>query len=109
MTRRLLDYDGNVLKTFEYDAANDRGIIHSAQDCSKILDANKADFNDPVKPSDNRTLFPIARIPREVFNRWCIEERRNLWALSRHELNAYIRRKLNDPDWRFLKRTPIAI
>ena len=107
--RRLLDHDGHVLKTFEYDATEDRGIIHSAQDCTAILDANKRDQSDPVLASDGALLFPIARIPREIFNRWCIEERKNLWALPKRELNAYIRRKLNDTDWRFLKRTPIRI
>jgi len=67
-----------------------------------ILERNKAAQNDwdGVKGD----LIHAATIPVSVMLQWYLED--GIWATSDMD---YLCRKLNDPDWRYLKRIPIEL
>lgn len=80
----------------------DNGDVHahSVQDVEDILDANKALQNDPQKSDWGRH---IASIPNIQIVKWMNEEGVNLLKLQGSELQRFLRRKLNDPDYRWLR------
>ena len=112
--RRLLDADGGVIRTFELDDNEPGGGtigIRTQQDVTAIIDRNKEMANDPppVLMKGDRFLYPIASIPLGILDQWAAEDGVHYWRLPREEQAAYLRKKLNDPDWQHLKRTPITI
>lgn len=82
------------------------GLIHAEriQDCEPIIEHNKALQSIPQKSGWGRH---IASIPNVIYEMWFNEynEGRNP-PDSRPfgpEFGEFVRRKLNDPDWRFLR------
>ena len=82
----------------------DRGertiTAETVQDVEPILDLNKALQNAGRQSGDFRH---IGTIPNVVLVKWLYEEGANVWRMSAHEFGQFIRRKLNDPDWRHLR------
>jgi len=101
--KRLLDADGGVVSTFHYDEGEETTTVSVAQDVEPILDANKAaqTLNDGYSP--DRTLKRIASIPLVTVQQWMKDDGVNFLALPKHEKQKYLRRKLNDPDYRWLR------
>jgi len=104
--KRLLDADGGVVSTFHYDEDGETTTVSVGQDVEPILEANKAaqTINDGY--NEDRTLKRIASIPLVVVQQWMKEDGVNFLALPKHEKQKYLRRKLNDPDNRFLRTSP---
>ncbi len=77
--------------------------VTAVQDCEAILDRNKAmaTHNDGYSPS--RELRRVASIPNVVALMWLREE--GWWYLDPNAKDR-LRRKLNDPDWRWLRTAP---
>ena len=100
--KRLLE-QGNVTSTFHYDEMEDTSHVRSVQDVEPILENNKAlqTFNDGYSPS--RDLKRIASIPLVIAQRWMKEDGINWMTLPKHEKAKYLRRKLNDPEYSFLR------
>lgn len=75
----------------------------TSQNCEELLDENKRSQNEAHKSDWGR---PIAEIPNVIINKWLYEEwargNRGLRYLS-PEWKALVRRKLRDPDWRWLR------
>ena len=68
----------------------DHRIVASAwQDVEPVLDRNKALQNDPQRRGD---LRHIGTIPNIILVKWMNEE-----------FGKFIKRKLADPDWRWLR------
>ena len=80
------------------------GLIHfeRLQDVEPILDNNKRLQNEPQRPGD---LKHVASIPNVVLEKWCNEDGVNIFAFGQAEFARYVTKKLNDPDWRYLKTT----
>ena len=78
-------------------------VVRTTQDVEDILDANKRSQNDAHKSDWGR---PIADIPNNIAYAWLAEEWKrgnvNLRYLSA-EWKALVRRRLRDPDWRWLR------
>ena len=96
--------DGLITK-FEIVSDTAFNVLRT-QDVSAILDKNKEDqndssFNNGYTPS--RDMKHVARIPLIVLEQWAKEagiEKRKIYG---KEMNEIIRRKLNDPDNKFLR------
>lgn len=83
------------------DNGDGTSTIVSTQDVAPVLERNKAmaGHNDGWSPS--RELRRAAFIPNIVRQKWLQEEG---WDAFRPDLyGEQLRRKLNDPDWRYLR------
>jgi hypothetical protein len=78
-------------------------IAHTLQDVEDIIEENKLWQNAGKQTSDFRK---VSSIPLNIINQWLNEE----WArgnadltIGGREFNLLVQRKLNDPDWRWLR------
>lgn len=104
--KRILDQYGNVLKEFHYDDMTRQVTINVVQDCEPAIEANKAAQKQPQRPAWETWLRRIASIPNVITLKWLQEDGVYWPRLRKHEQRKYLRRKLNDPDYAFLKTTP---
>ncbi len=76
--------------------------VRRTQDVEAILDDNKRLYtlNDGYTPS--RDFRRVASIPMTVVEQWMNEG----IDIFKHEHAEAIRKKLNDPDWRYLRTAP---
>ena len=104
--RRVIDSGGGVTTTFHYDPDGDKTIIETSQDVEPILEQNRRaqSLNDGYSPS--RELKRVASIPLVVVQKWMQDDGVNFLALGKQEKRAYLRRKLNDPEWQYLRTSP---
>jgi len=77
-----------------------RTVDHAAP---LIIESNKAAQND-WGGFGKGELHHAATVPVSVMLQWYLED--GIWATSDMD---YLCRKLNDPDWRHLKRLPIVL
>jgi hypothetical protein len=82
------------------DAGGDALTIEHTQDVAPILAHNKA-LRGETQASDWGRH--IATIPNIVIVKWMNEEGADVLRMSGEEFGAFIRRKLDDPDWRHLR------
>jgi hypothetical protein len=74
------------------------------QDVESIIDRNKSLQNEGQTWAG--TFRHIGTIPNVILEKWMNEEGApNLLAMSGDEFGQFVKRKLNDPDWRWLKTT----
>lgn len=79
-------------------------VCARTQDVEPILDLNKALQNEPQKRA--ATFRHVGTIPNVILEKWINEEGAPVLQMSKAEFARFIRRKLNDPDWRFLRTSP---
>ena len=80
------------------------------QDCEDIIENNKRLQNEPQKCG---SFHHVADIPCVIFEKWLAEELdwKNdprgsyKWLMSRDGIKNMIKKKLRDPEWRWLKTT----
>jgi hypothetical protein len=82
------------------DSGGDTLTIAHAQDVEPILERNKA-LRGEAQASDWGRH--IATIPNVVIVKWMNEEGADVLRMSSEEFGAFIRTKLDDPDWRHLR------
>lgn len=101
MSERLFDYDPDTgMKTwFSYDEGN-QGTwqFRYEQDCSPILDENKASQAESFDKSSD--FWHAAKIPNVVIMEWMTKHGVNLYDKNHA---AGVRRLLNDPEYRYLR------
>jgi hypothetical protein len=88
------------LARIHLDSDGDRVTIEHVQDVEPILAHNKALRGEPQKSDWGRH---IASIPNVILVRWMNEEGADVLKMSGEEFGAFIRKKLNDPDWCHLR------
>ncbi len=76
--------------------------VQRVQDVEPILEMNKALQNWQQKTTSFRH---IGSVPNVILEKWITEEGAPVLSMSGHEFKQFIRRKLNDPDYRWLKTT----
>jgi len=82
--------------------------IH-VQDIEKIIDQNKVDQNDSAFKNgytENSDMKHVARVPLVIWKQWWMEEnkrRSKSIPIYGKEMHEVVRRKLNDPDNKFLR------
>lgn len=74
--------------------------VQAVQDVEDILERNKALQGHQQKSDWGRQ---IASIPLIIIDKWSKEDGVNVLAMAKEEAAQYIKRKLADPDWRWLK------
>jgi hypothetical protein len=74
--------------------------IEHIQDVEPILERNAALRAVPQKSDWGRH---IASIPNVVLIKWMNEEGADVLKMSGDEFGVFIKKKLDDPDWRFLR------
>lgn len=81
--------------------------IKSVTDVTPILEANKAKFNTNDGYSPSRELRRVGSIPFPLIYQWLAEDGVNVLDAG-HDPHAaaYLMRKLNDPDYRYLRTAP---
>ena len=106
LAKRVLDYDPltRITRYFDYDPNNDTAIIHSEQDVSLILEANKVLQNDEglTKQGIKNSWWHYAQIPNIIIEKWIRDHGVNLYNKD-HQKAVF--RLLNDPQYRYLKTT----
>lgn len=75
--------------------------IERRQDVEDVIERNKA---LQTTPQDRRSEFRhIASIPNVILERWMNESGVNLMRLPADEFARFVRKKLADPDFAFLR------
>lgn len=94
---RILDMDPvtGTWETVDYDDGEDRVIYRRFQDVTPILDHNK--YLQTNELGRQEWMWLAARIPDVFAHKWLVEDGVNI---LRKENWPWLRRKLNDPDFR---------
>jgi hypothetical protein len=74
--------------------------VHHRQDCEPIIERNRALRALPQKSDWGRH---IASIPNAILLKWMLEEGVPVFGMPAHEWDRFLKKKLNDPDWRELR------
>ena len=90
----------DLVARIHLDADGDHVTLEHVQDVAPILERNAALRAAPQKSDWGRH---IASIPNVILVRWMNEDGVNPLGMSSEEWGRYIRRKLDDPDWRNLR------
>jgi hypothetical protein len=109
---RLFHAETNALGvTRRYYADDDGNItVEAEQDLEPLLERNKALANENGKRIASDYSNPIASIPPVIVVKWLTEEGWNVFDAQRDpEVQKKLNRKLNDPDWRFLRTSELRV
>jgi hypothetical protein len=90
----------NVQTRFHLDSNGEDVTVEHVQDVAPILARNARLRAEPQKSDWGRH---IASIPNVILVRWMNEDGVNVLGMSSDEWGKYIKRKLDDPDWRHLR------
>ena len=90
----------DLVARIHLDADGDHFTLEHVQDVAPILARNAMLRAEPQKSDWGRH---IASIPNVILVRWMNEDGVNPLGMSSEEWGKYIRRKLDDPDWRHLR------
>lgn len=104
--KRLIDYnpDSGIWTWHELDRAEKKTVIsYTYDDVDGILDNNKMNYNHVNGWNADRSLHKVATIPLSIINKWLIEEGLDIYN---GEHADRLKKKLNDPEWRFLRTSP---
>lgn len=99
--RRLLDADGGVVSVWHEDGSDEH--IEYKEDVERQIEFNKAmrSANKDVWKSANGELAAI--IPPIFWIKWMNEVGADILKWPKHETSKFLKKKLNDPDYRWLK------
>lgn len=89
------------------DRATGKNVIVNDQQCNRILENNKFDQGESKAPEGMGGRL-LARIPVLIFHNWLQADgmTTQTWgAMTKSERRRYLARKLNDPDYSYLKTT----
>ena len=104
--RKLFDYDPltGVTQYFHYDELTGGWGIETEQDCTKIIEDNKTLQNHDTYSKDGikKEWWHVASIPVIIQEKWLREDGIDIYNKDHW---PRVKRKLNDPDFRYLKAT----
>jgi hypothetical protein len=93
-----------VTTQFFHDKADEKYVVNRVQDVEPILKANRISQTDGTDGyTASRDLKRVASIPLVVVEQWMKQDGINVLALTGDEQQKYFKKKLNDPDNRFLR------
>jgi hypothetical protein len=104
MTFALPSDDGSMTVTIRRDPTERKVHVDHSADCEPYLDANKAAQAEPQKFAGS--FRRVASIPPIIILKWMNEHGVNWFRMPKAEKAKFIARKLNDPDYRYLKTIP---
>lgn len=89
----------------DYFSDGDQMIIRNRHDVTDILESNKQQTAQTVDSRYGKEMMHhVADIPMAIYAKWLKEEGVDILA-NTPEANKFLKRKLNDPEFRYLKRT----
>jgi hypothetical protein len=94
-------FEGDVAHYWRDDGQGG-GMVVSQADVSAEIEHNKQLQNNTPRIL-KADFWPEAHIPDIIILKWLNEEGLNIYDKN---AQAQLRRKLNDPDWRFLRTRP---
>lgn len=86
-----------------YDEAENRTAIRTEADVAPVLERNKRLQNEPYR---HDFWWRVASIPLIVAHKWLVEDGLNIFDPAHAD---GLRRKLNDPDWRWLRTSRFTV
>ena len=86
--------------TVELKLENGDLTVRHYQDCEDIIARNKQLAALPQKSDWGRH---VASIPNNILLKWMLEEGVPVFGMPAHEWDKFLRKKLNDTDWRDLR------
>ena len=98
----IVDRDGNVMTEYIYNAYDDSLTVKRSADIEANVESNKREYIDN-QHSKFGDLKRVASIPVVVMEKWIAEDGINYMAPEHKDA---LRRKLNDPDNRFMRTMP---
>jgi hypothetical protein len=107
MAKRLFDHDQQRGLKIVWEDTSDGFVLHYEQDAQPIVDSNKAKANAGRDYyARDKDMWRVASIPIAIQYKWLIED-----GLDVHDPDQWgrVARKLNDPDWRYLKTAEIIL
>lgn len=90
-----------------HDFEEGKFIFGRTQDVEPYLERNKKLQNEAPRRAE--TFRHVGTIPAIFIEKWLNEEGAPIFEMNKREFARFIKRKLNDPDWRFLKTSPGTI
>jgi len=102
MPRIWIDEVNSIETTADYDEMADRLIVKRTQDVEPILELNKKLQNENDGYTPSRNMRRVASIPNVVLEQW-MKEGVDVFDKNCREA---VRRKLNDPEWMWLRTAP---
>jgi len=104
--KRLLDYDPLTdTKTFhDFDEKSETTYIHTEQNMQPHIELAK-EAQKVASYSQNgikNEWWHFAHLPNNIINKWLIED--GIDVFDKNHMPA-VKRKLRDPEWRWLKMT----
>lgn len=104
--KRLISYDWTtgVSVWHEYDdVTKQTEITHTYDDCAHILESNKYERNNFDRSKQAESWWKVGSIPLSIINKWMLEEG---WDPFKKENAGRVWKKLNDPEWAYLRTSP---
>ena len=106
MDKQLLSFDQMTgLSTYHnYDPLTDETHIITEGDAGPTIEENRSMANDTdfSRKGIRDDMWLYARIPAIIQHKWLVEDGLNVWNKDH---GARLSRKLEDPDWKYLKTT----
>jgi hypothetical protein len=90
----------DIVARVHLDSDGDHFTVEHVQDVAPILARTKALRSQPQKSDWGRH---VATIPNIVLVKWMTEEGADVLRMSGQEFGEFVRKKLDDPDWRHLR------
>lgn len=97
------DPDAPVKSFFHYDGLSETFTIKYVQDCTDLIEWNKAAQNHNDGYSPTRNIRRACSIPLGLQRKWLAEEG---WDCMDPQNWPKLKRRLNDPDFRHLRTAP---
>lgn len=92
----------DIVSSVVFNRADKKVHFVRTQDVEPILDSNKQLASIPQK-GDFRH---IGTVPNVILEKWMNEEGAPVLSMNKHEFDKFIRRKLDDPDYAYLRTAP---
>jgi hypothetical protein len=104
---RLVNDNGVIRTSIEQDG--DTVTIHSQQDVEPALERNRRLRQETDGMSDGGTMYHIGSIPWNVITIWNKLDGVDFMQMPAKDQEKYMMRKLQDPDWAYLRTTDRGI
>lgn len=86
-----------------YEAQDDKILTHRYQDVSNLLKQNKEERNTFDGYNKARDMKKVASIPLVVLYQWLQDDGVFLFAMTAEEQHEYLKKKLNNPKYYYLR------
>ena len=102
MTKLLVDSVDGISTVF-HGIDNGRAIVSTHQDVEPIIERNKKLANEGKGITKDKAMKHVASIPLNVLQMWMEQDGVNIFRLHAKERAAYVKKKLRDPLWAYLR------